>query len=130
MCAKGAFCMPSKRVLYVDDERALVSLTVRGLKPFGYQVIGFSDPIEALNSFKAETEAYDAAITDLTMPQVSGLAFASQLKALRQELPVIAMSGFVTAQDRARCDACGISEVLHKPFTLDSLAKALDRLFH
>jgi CheY-like chemotaxis protein len=128
MCARGIHRMSSRRVLYVDDERPLVSLTVRGLKPFGYQVVGFSDPVEALNTFKAEPGAFDAAITDLTMPQLSGLSLASQLKAVRQELPVIAMSGYVTPQDRERCDACGINEVLAKPFTLDCLARALDRL--
>jgi CheY-like chemotaxis protein len=119
----------ARRVLYVDDERALVTLTVRGLKPFGYQVTGFCDPTEALASFKAEPSAYDAVITDLTMPLLSGLSLASALKSMRAELPVIAMSGYVTPEDRARCDAAGISEVLAKPFTLDRLAAALDRLF-
>jgi two-component system cell cycle sensor histidine kinase/response regulator CckA len=118
-----------KHVLYVDDERALVSLSIRGLRQFGYRVTGFSDAQEALASFKAEPDAYDAVITDLSMPRLSGLSLVNELKSVRSTVPVIAMSGHVTHEDRARCDACGVQEVLAKPFTLDHLAQALQRLF-
>lgn len=116
-----------KNVLYVDDERPLVSLSVRGLKHYGYTVTGFSDPMQALACFKAEPEAYDAVITDLSMPQLSGLSLVNEMRALRA-VPVIALSGLVTQDDRARCEACGVNEVLEKPFTLDHLVQALDRL--
>ena len=117
-----------KHLLYVDDESALVSLSVRGLRQLGYRVTGFSDPQQALASFKAEPQVYDAVITDLAMPKLSGLSLANEVKSLRH-VPVIAMSGFVSKEDRERCDACGIQEVLAKPFTLDHLKKALERLF-
>ena len=116
-----------KSVLYVDDERALVTLSVRGLKHYGYAVTGFSDPMQALERFKAEPEAYDAVITDLSMPQLSGLSLVNELRALRA-VPVIALSGVVTEDELARCEACGVDQVLAKPFTLDHLARALDRL--
>jgi two-component system cell cycle sensor histidine kinase/response regulator CckA len=118
-----------KHVLYVDDERALVSLSVRGLRQFGYRVTGFSDAQEALASFKAKPDAYDAVITDLSMPRLSGWSLVHEVKSVRSSVPVIAMSGHVTLEERERCDACGVYEVLAKPFTLDHLAEALQRLF-
>lgn len=117
-----------KHLLYVDDERALVSLSVRILRQLGYKVTGFSDPQQALASFHAEPEAYDAVITDLSMPKLSGLSLANAIKSVRCALPVIAMSGDVSDADRERCDACGIHEVLAKPFTIDHLAQALGRV--
>jgi two-component system cell cycle sensor histidine kinase/response regulator CckA len=118
-----------KHVLYVDDERALVALSIRGLKQFGYRVTGFSDAHEALASFKAEPDAYDAVITDLSMPQLSGLSLVHAMKAVRSGFPVIATSGHVTDEEREQCDAYGVNELLAKPFTLDHLANALNRLF-
>lgn len=118
-----------KHVLYVDDERALVSLSVRLLRQLGYRVTGFSDPQLALASFQAEPEVYDAIITDLAMPTLSGISLTTAVKAVRSALPVIAMSGDVSDEARERCDACGIQEVLSKPFSIDQLGRALDRLF-
>ncbi|MET0389340.1 MAG: response regulator [Polyangiales bacterium] len=118
-----------KHVLYVDDERALVALSIRGLRQFGYRVTGFCDAQEALASFQAQPDSYDAVITDLSMPKLSGLSFVNALKLVRSGVPVIAMSGHVTQEEQERCDACGVREVLPKPFTLDRLAQALNRLF-
>mgnify|MGYP003407288870 FL=1 len=115
-------------MLYVDDERALVTLSVRGLSLYGYRVTGFCDPRAALESFKAEPQAYDAVVTDLSMPTLSGLSLVNELRALRSAVPVIALSGLVTDEDRARCERCGVDTVLAKPFTFDHLARALDAL--
>jgi len=113
--------------MYVDDERALVTLSVRGLSLYGYRVTGFSDPRKALESFKAEPQAYDAVVTDLSMPTLSGLSLVNEMRALRS-VPVIALSGIVTDEDRERCERCGVDALLAKPFTLDHLAQALDDL--
>ena len=115
-------------MLYVDDERALVAVSVRGLSLYGYRVTGFSDPRQALESFRAEPQAYDAVVTDLSMPTLSGLSLVNELRSLRSALPVIALSGVVTEEDRARCEQCGVDTVLSKPFTLDRLARALAKL--
>jgi DNA-binding response OmpR family regulator len=116
----------AKHVLYVDDERALVAVSVRGLSLYGYRVTGFSDPRQALESFRAEPQAYDAVVTDLSMPSLPGLSLVHELRALRSAVPVIALSGVVTEEDRARCAQCGVSTVLAKPFSLERLARALD----
>jgi DNA-binding NtrC family response regulator len=121
--------MRTERVLFVDDEPALVALTVRGLGRRGYRITGCSDPVQALAAFRATPEAFDAVITDLAMPAMSGFTLARQVHEIRSNVPIVIMSGFVSADDEATSTACNIREIILKPITLDKLGDALDRLF-
>ena len=119
----------SERVLFVDDETALVTLIVRGLGRFGYRITGCSDPLQALETFRADPSNFDAVITDLAMPAMSGFALARQIREIRSDIPILLMSGFVSAQDEHESNACAIREIVLKPITLGKLADALARLF-
>jgi CheY-like chemotaxis protein len=116
-------------LLFVDDEPALVTLTVRGLSKLGYRITGCCSPLQALAEFAAQPQAFDAVITDLSMPALSGFALARRLYTLRHDIPIVVMSGYVSATDRAEADVCGIREIVLKPITLDKLDDALARLF-
>jgi CheY-like chemotaxis protein len=113
----------------VDDEPALVTLTVRGLSRLGYRITGCSNPIQAIATFTAQPQAFDAVITDLSMPALSGFALARRLYSLRRDIPIVVMSGYVSAADRAEADVCGIREIILKPITMEKLGDALARLF-
>ncbi|HEY3592872.1 MAG TPA: response regulator [Polyangiaceae bacterium] len=121
--------MQSRRVLFVDDEPALVSLTVRALDKLGYQVTGVSDPRKALDLFRADPTAFDVVVTDLSMPSVSGFDLAREICQFRPDLPLLLMSGFVSQRDLDESIACGIREIIHKPFTIEKLISKLDQLF-
>jgi CheY-like chemotaxis protein len=121
--------MRTERVLFVDDEPALVTLTIRGLARRGYRITGCSDPLQALATFRAAPDAFDAVVTDLSMPSMSGFALARELREIRSDVPIVIMSGFVSADDEAESNACAIREIILKPITLDKLGDALDRLF-
>ena len=121
--------MSALRVLFVDDEPALVTLTVRGLGKLGYEITGCNNPLQALTVFSANPHGFDAVITDLSMPMLSGFALARRLSALRHDIPIVVMSGYVSATDRAEADVCGIREIILKPITMEKLAAALTRLF-
>src|SRR5262249_42783181 len=54
-----------ERLLYVDDEEALVFLATRMLARLGYTVEGYTDPAEALRAFRARPNDFDGVITDL-----------------------------------------------------------------
>ncbi|MGM3293828.1 response regulator, partial [Escherichia coli] len=82
-----------KRVLYVDDDEALVMLTTRKLKRMGYVTTGESNPLTALKRLKDEPDAFDAVVTDLSMPHMTGFDLAREILALRPELPVLLTSG-------------------------------------
>ena len=121
--------MKHQSVLFVDDEPALVTLSVRGLTRLGYRVTGCTDAMQALAAFSAQPAGFDVVITDLSMPALSGFALARRVYTLRPDIPVVVMSGYVSAADRAEADLCGIREIILKPITMDKLADALTRLF-
>ncbi|HEY2736116.1 MAG TPA: response regulator [Polyangiales bacterium] len=121
--------MQSKRILFVDDEAALVSLTVRSLAKLGYRVTGLTDPRRALELFRGDPSAFDAVVTDLSMPAVSGFDLAREICQLRPDLPLLLMSGFVSERDLHESIACGIREIIQKPFAIETLAQKLEQLF-
>lgn len=115
-------------VLYVDDEESLVYLVTRVLQRLGYRVAGFTDANEALAAFRSDPAAYEAVVTDLSMPSMSGIEFASHVLSLRPEVPVVMTSGYVRAKDRESVMQTGVRDLLLKPNTVEELGDVLHRL--
>jgi PAS domain S-box-containing protein len=115
-------------VLYVDDEESLVYLVTRVLERLGYRVAGYTDPCEALKAFQANPAGYQAVVTDLSMPTMSGIDFAREVLGERPDLPVVMMSGYVRPNDRERVKEVGVHELLLKPNTVEELGAVLHRL--
>jgi PAS domain S-box-containing protein len=115
-------------VLYVDDEESLVYLITRVLQRLGYRVAGFTDANEALAAFRSDPAAYEAVVTDLSMPSMSGIEFAAQVLRLRPEVPVVMTSGYVLPKDRESVMQTGVRDLLLKPNTVEELGDVLHRL--
>jgi CheY-like chemotaxis protein len=111
------------RLLYVDDEEALVLLAIRHLKRLGYDVVGATSADEALALFQREPHGFAAVMTDLNMPGSSGLVLAREILQLRPDVPVIVASGFVSDELHAAAKAAGVREVVYKPSTIEELAE-------
>jgi len=120
----------SERVLYVDDEEALVLLVTRALRRRGYRVIGFSDPARAFEWFRSDPQAIDVAVADLSMPGMSGFDLARAMRQLRPELPIVMTSGYLRPEDQDTAVRIGIRDLILKPNTVEALGEVLDRLFH
>jgi PAS domain S-box-containing protein len=116
------------RVLYVDDEEALVLLAGRVLARLGHHVDSHTDPREALEVFRADPQKFDIVVTDLSMPHMSGFEFARDILALRPGIPVLIATGYLRAEDDASARAIGVREVILKPTTMDEFGRVLDRL--
>ena len=117
-------------VLLVDDEEALVRLNEERLAEMGYEPVGFVDAAEAFSEFRSRPDDFDLVITDLTMPGMSGIDLATGIRAIRRGIPVILVSGFVSAEVSAQAHAAGIVEVLGKPVDHTELAGAIRRALH
>jgi len=114
-----------RRILYVDDEEALVYLATRKLEHLGYKVSGFTDAETALREFRLRPGDFDLVVTDVSMPRMSGLELARELIALRPNIPVIATSGYVRPEDEAKAEQIGVREFLLKPVKIDALVNTL-----
>lgn len=115
-----------EHVLFVDDEEAIVDIGVRMLERLGYHVTAASDPARALGMFQLRPRDFDAVVTDLAMPGMSGLDLARHVLAVRPDVPVLLSSGNVPAEIREAALGLGVLELIQKPETINELGRALD----
>jgi two-component system cell cycle sensor histidine kinase/response regulator CckA len=107
----------SRTVLVVDDEPEVLELAVEILKRVGYSVLEAADGAAALELARRHEGKIHLLVTDMVMPGISGRDLAERLRALRNALPVLYISGYV--QDAAVRAALGSehSAFVAKPFT-------------
>jgi PAS domain S-box-containing protein len=118
-----------ERVLYIDDDEAILHLSTRILERLGYRVAGFTNPEEALAVFNERPLEFDVAVTDLSMPGKSGFDVARELRKSRPDLPVLMTSGYVRPEDRIVAQELGIHDFILKPNTVEELGHSLDKVF-
>lgn len=112
------------RILIVDDEPALARIAKQMLDHLGYSADYRTSGISALDIFlenKAKAP-FDLVITDLTMPQLTGLDLARELLALHPGFPIILCTGFSEQMDAEKAKNLGIRGFLMKPVILKDLA--------
>ncbi|MFO1449246.1 MAG: PAS domain S-box protein [Opitutaceae bacterium] len=114
-----------QQILVVDDEVSIASMEKRILERLGYQVEATTRPEEALERFRVAPQAYDALITDLTMPLMSGTDLAQQVLRIRPDLPILLTTGYIANLTLERVRSLGISQLLYKPITVQVLAEAV-----
>jgi CheY-like chemotaxis protein len=119
-----------KQVLYVDDEEAIIFLMTRLLERRGFSVSGFTDPREAVAAARASPDKFDIAVTDYSMPGMTGLDVAVALRELRADLPVVLASGYIDDALRHSASAAGVRELIYKPDTVEELCEAVARAAH
>jgi PAS domain S-box-containing protein len=114
-----------ERILYVDDDSALVFLVERLLQSQGYDVTGVKSSDDALHIIRNDPYAFDLVVTDYNMPGSSGLEVIKALSIMRPDLPVILTSGFVDESLRERALALGVRHIVHKPDTVEDLCQTI-----
>jgi PAS domain S-box-containing protein len=118
----------NERVLFVDDEKALVELGSEMLESLGYHVRGKTSSIEALEDFRSKPDAFDLVITDMTMPGLTGRKLAREIISIRPNMPIILCSGYSELIDEKLAEESGIREFVMKPYVLSILAKTIRRV--
>jgi two-component system, chemotaxis family, chemotaxis protein CheY len=114
-------------ILLVDDDPDIRSLTRTFLEHEGYSVFSSGDAQRAAQIFRSVPQI-DLLITDLYMPERSGLELAQELKSIRSELPVLLISGgMLEVEQEARLQEEGWS-FLAKPFRLPDLLTTVHRI--
>jgi CheY-like chemotaxis protein len=111
------------RILFVDDEPLMARLGEEFLRRLGYDSVVATSPIAALALFRESP--FDAVITDLTMPGMSGVELAEALLALRPGLPIILSTAFHQKLHGKNPNEVGFRSLLLKPYTLPALDAAL-----
>ena len=110
-----------KNVLVVDDLKAQLNLITGYLTEEGFNVITAGNGNEALE--KASAQSFDLVITDLVMPEMSGLEFCRKLKKNPDtaSIPVIACTTKDRDMDKKWAKKQGVVAYLVKPFTREEM---------
>lgn len=117
-------------VLVVDDEAAIRMITQRTLEASGYRVLLASDGAEAIAAFGANRGAIAAVMLDMTMPVLAGVPTIQALARIDSSVPIIAVSGISANEQPVRAASAQVKMFLPKPFTSDTLLKALQQVLN
>lgn len=118
----------NESILFVDDEIALVELGEQMLKNLGYRVDKRTSSIEALEAFKFNSDKYDLIITDMTMPNMTGVQLASEIHKIRSDVPIILCTGFSDRISKNNYTEKGISALVMKPILKSELSKVIQKI--
>jgi PAS domain S-box-containing protein len=112
-------------ILFVDDEKSIVDMCGQMLTRLGYRVETAMSPLAALDKFQSNPKYFDLVITDMTMPQMTGLQLTKRIKAVNPKIPVVLCTGFSTYITPENAEAMGIQGYLMKPIVKLDMAKTV-----
>jgi PAS domain S-box-containing protein len=115
----------TEHILFVDDERTAVDINCRMLKRYGYNVTGLTDSLEALELFRKNPDEFDLVITDMTMPNLTGEALATEIMATRPQKPIILCTGFSDKINEETAKKIGVRAFVMKPVIMKKLAETI-----
>src|SRR5262245_8445840 len=115
-----------EHILCVDDEPAIADLLEAQLTTLGYRITVHTAPLDALSDFLSRPQEFDAVVTDLTMPGMSGADLVERILKARPDLPVVMATGYGRVMSEERAQALGIRRLLLKPFSMATLGEAVE----
>ncbi len=118
----------AKHVVCVDDNEPMLLMMERWLTRQGYRVSVYADPQVVLASVRAAPTDVDIVVTDFHMPGMSGLSLSEALTALRTDLPIVLISGYVSDELLRNASRCGVREVIYHDDSTDKLGEVLRHL--
>ncbi|MEW6001905.1 MAG: ATP-binding protein, partial [Nitrospirota bacterium] len=113
-------------ILVVDDETEVLSFIRDVLEAHGYKVLFTNSPVSAIDIFKKGSEEIELVITDIIMPVMDGKELIRNLKAIKPDIKIIAVSGF--SDEAIDKDSMMIDEFIKKPFEGSVLLSTVSRL--
>lgn len=108
------------RILVVDDEPGVRSVTAACLRDMGHEVFEAEDAASGLRLLRAHKGKIDLALVDFAMPGMNGVDFVEEARRHASDLPIILLTGYFDVEAVPR-DVM----VMHKPFTQPTLENAV-----
>ena len=114
-----------ERLLFVEDDEAVVETIQKRLESLGYRVTTRTSGMEGLEDFRKNPGGFDLVLTDQSMPEITGADLAKQVMDIRPDIPVILYTGFSEEIDEKKAREMGISAYVMKPVATSQLAKII-----
>ena len=112
------------KILIIDDNEEVLNILYSFFRKKKYDVVSASNGLDGLKLFEAEKDGFDLVITDLVMPNISGVAVITIVKRKYPNMPVIAITGW-GEHPKALAIESHADLVFRKPFELSRLDKAI-----
>jgi DNA-binding response OmpR family regulator len=118
-------------ILMLDDEFDIMSIFTLALERQGFHVIGFTEPLLALDHFQKNSDRYWLIVSDIMMPSIDGIQFIKRVKEVKPDVKVFFMSAFLTddIQYRTGLSLLKVDEYIEKPITLNDFTKLVKKYF-
>lgn len=126
--AKGTQLGQGKVILLVEDNQAVLEVVEAMLKDLGHRVLTATNGRRAFEIYEEYQNNIALVITDLTMPEMGGLALAEALYSKNRAVKILGMTGYPLKEKNEDLLAQGIVGWLQKPLTLEHLARQLERV--
>jgi two-component system, cell cycle sensor histidine kinase and response regulator CckA len=114
-------------ILIAEDNESVLEVTARMLADAGFEVLGAPDGVAALDIIM-NRESVDLLITDIRMPRMGGAELSRKALERHPDLPIIYVSGYPADWNAEAATLSRRQVFLRKPFTLDDLLRAIERL--
>lgn len=116
------------KILVIDDDPSIRNMLEIVLKKGGYDVTCTESGKSALEKLKKET--FELIISDIKMPDITGIDLLKKIKAINPEIPVILITAFASANDAVEAMKLGAEDYVTKPFNLDELRIIIHRALY
>jgi PAS domain S-box-containing protein len=113
------------RILFVDDDQTILSMGQEILESYGYNVITATNGRRAIEAFKEDPAAFDALVTDYSMPEMNGHELIKQAMAVRSEIPAILCSGYMEKVEGEDLSKLGHTAYMAKPLDWRELSREI-----
>jgi PAS domain S-box-containing protein len=117
----------TETILLVEDEHSVRTLTQRMLTTLGYTVLAAGAGDAAMRAAAEHGDDIDLLLTDVVMPSMGGGELAEHIRQRIPGIKVLYMSGYTADSVRRRGIEADGATLLQKPFTSDTLARAVRR---
>ncbi len=118
----------NERILLVDDEMQVSAMVQQMLEQLGYKVKARTSSVEALELFRNQPDMFDLVITDVTMPNMTGIELSKKILQIRPDIPIILCTGFSELITKEKAKDIGIREFIMKPVLRSEIAAAVRRV--
>jgi DNA-binding NtrC family response regulator len=117
-------------ILVVDDEFDIVTLLKRALQNHGFNILGFTDPLIALEYFQNNSKTFAMVISDIRMPSMNGYEFIRKIKAIHPTIKTILISAFEINKNEFSkvMPSVKIDGFIAKPISLKELVNIVENI--
>ncbi len=118
----------NEKILCVDDELIFLEVVQKHLEGLGYRVTCHQSSIRALDDLRVAPAAFDLILTDQSMPEMTGVQLAAEIRKTNPSVPIILCTGYSETVTAQSARTLGINQILMKPVTRQELAQTVHRI--